>query len=138
MIKKLQFVLILAAFLFVNCDRPECTNTNPIFNKYAPESEEYKTELVKQLDRIDPSKLSYWFQKYSNNCGKEQLYFNIQGDGLCAILMLDIEEWGQLKELKEKEGVSFQGAEFINLTFDIIKDSSQTKFIYRNFDRIID
>jgi len=136
--KKVQFVLILLAFLFVNCDRPECTNTNPIFNKYTPESEEYKTELVKQLDRIDPSKLTYWFQKYSTNSGNEQLYFNIQGNGLCAIIVLDVEDWSKLKELKEKKGVSFQGAEFKNLTFDIIQDSSQTKFIYRNFDRIID
>jgi hypothetical protein len=45
---KLSRVLSPAFLLLmvIACDRPDCTNTNPIFDQYLPESEEYKTGLT--------------------------------------------------------------------------------------------
>jgi hypothetical protein len=124
--------------MFISCDRPDCKNTNPLFDNYSPNSREYKTELIKQLKNIDKLKLSYWFKEYVESNGQELLLFNIQGDGLCAIIVLTVQQWDKLEELRQKKGVSFRGAEFKNLKFDIQQDSTNVNFILRYFDRIID
>lgn len=126
------------AVAFIACDRPECKNTNPIFDNYSPESNEYKTELAKQLDRIDNSKLTYWFNEYVETNGQEILFFNIQGDGLCAIIVLNVEQWGKLEELRQMKGKTYRGAEFVRLKFDTQQDSTNVRFIYRDFVNIID
>ena len=72
------------------------------------------------------------------SAGKELLYFRIQGDGLCAKIVLNVEQWNKLEELRQKKGVTFRGAEFTNLKFDIVQDSLKTEFNYKDFDRIID
>ena len=70
--------------------------------------------------------------------GVESLYFYIQGDGLCAILHVDIENWTKLEEVRQKKGVGRRSAEFVNLKFDVIKKDHQTKFIYRTYDYMLD
>ena len=131
-------VSVLLLICLISCDRPECKNENPIFEAYEPNSKKYKDELVNQLNRIDKSKLTYWLQKYDEQNGKETLYFNIQGDGLCAILHLTINNWNKLEDVREKKGVGRRGAEFTNLKFQINQDSLSTDFIYVTYDRLID
>ena len=137
--KNLITLLLFISFLgFISCDRPDCGNNDPTFENNSPDSKVYKNELVKQLNNIDQSKLTYWLQKYDEQNGKESLYFHIQGDGLCAILHLTINDWNKLENVRERKGVGRRGAEFTNLKFEIIKDSVSTEFIYKTFDRIID
>jgi hypothetical protein len=137
---KINFLLALVtlATLFIGCDRPVCKNTNPLFDKYSPDSREYKAELVNQLGIVDKSKLTYWFNAYAESNGQEQVFFNIQGDGLCAVIVLDVEEWGKLEKLRQKKGLGYRGAKFTNLKYDIRQDSVKTEFIYRDFDKLID
>jgi hypothetical protein len=137
---KINFLLALVtlATLFIGCDRPVCKNTNPLFDKYSPDSREYKAELGKQLGIVDRSKLTYWFNAYVESNGQEQVFFNIQGDGLCAVIVLDVEDWGKLEQLRQKKGLGYRGAKFTNLKFDIRQDSVKTVFIYRDFDKLID
>jgi len=134
----LFIILLSLTTMFISCDRPDCKNTNPLFDNYSPNSREYKKELIKQLKNIDKLKLSYWFKEYVESNGQELLLFNIQGDGLCAIIVLTVQQWDKLEELRQKKGVSFRGAEFKNLKFDIQQDSTNVNFILRDFDRIID
>ena len=131
-------ILVLLLICLISCDRPECKNENPIFEANEPNSKIYKDELVNQLNRIDKSKLTYWLQKYDEQNGNETLYFNIQGDGLCAILHLTINNWNKLEHIREKKGVGRRGAEFINLKFQINQDSLSTDFVYMTYDRLID
>jgi len=119
-INPLLTLIALAAF-FIACDRPDCKNTNPLFDRYSPDSREYKAELLRQLEIVDKAKLTYWFNQYIESDGQEQLFFNVQGDGLCAIIVINVKEWGKLKELRQKQGAGFRGAEFRNLQFDIKK-----------------
>ena len=134
----INILLIFSITGFISCDRPKCNNENPIFENYEPDSEVYKDELSKQLKNIDQSELTYWLQKYDEKDGKEYLYFHIQGDGLCAILNLRVNNWTKLENVREKKGVSYRGAEFTNLKFEIREDSLSTEFIYKTFDKIID
>ena len=133
-------LLILSIFtvLIFSCDRIPCTNTNSVFDENSPNSKVYKDELIKQLKSVNEDKLSYWFAEFIEDQDQEILHFYIQGDGLCAKIALNVEEWGELKHLRKVKGVSYRGAEFINLKFDSHQDSLNTKFVYRGHKKIID
>ena len=128
-------------FLFlgiVSCDRPNCNNQNAVFETNLPESKTYKDELVKQLANVDQSKLSYWFQKYEQQNGSEFLHFYVQGDDLCATLVLTMKNWHKLEHVRDKKGNSYHGAQFTNLKFYIQQDSLSTTFVYQTFEKVID
>lgn len=138
---KSKTVLFLVISLFTttfSCNRPNCKNENPIFANYTPDSKEYKSELIKQIKSADLTKCTFWFKEYVKTGHEELLYFDILGENLCAVLVLKVDDWSKLEELRAKQGVTFRGAEFKNLTFEIQEDSSNVKFVYRNFDEIID
>ena len=136
--KIVHTLLLISLICLISCDRPECKNENPIFETNEPDSKKYKDELANQLERVDQSKLTYWLQKYDDLNGKETLYINIQGDGLCAILHLTINDWNKLENIRERKGVGRRGAEFTNLKFQIKQDSFSTDFVYITYDRLID
>lgn len=141
--KKRIFLKVLAiGILFIvsaSCDRPECKNTNPIFDKYQADSEIYKRELAKQLKTIDTNRLTYWLKEYEEREGQTYLHFYIQGDGLCAVLVLSMQQWDdKLEHFKKVKGGGYVNAEFVNLKFETKQDSLTTNFIYQTFDRIID
>ena len=131
-------ILALSLICFISCDRPRCNNKNLIFETFEPNSKKYKDELVAQLNSVDSSQLAYWLQKYDNQNGKETLYFNIQGDGLCAVLHLSVNHWNKLEHIRDRKGIGRRGAEFTNLKFQIYQDSSSTHFVYISYDRLID
>ena len=131
-------ILAFSLICFISCDRLHCTNENLIFETFEPNSKKYKDELVAQLNSVDSSQLTYWLKKYDNQNGKETLYFNIQGDGLCAILHLSVNHWNKLEHIRERKGIGRRGAEFTNLKFQIYQDSSSTYFVYISYDRLID
>jgi len=135
----LQNLLSVIFFVsLISCDRPTCKNTNPIFNNYQPVSKEYKLELMKQLSIVDKSKLRYWLKEYTEHENEVQLHFYIQSKELCAVLVLNIEQWNKLERLRETKGKGRFNAEFTNLQFEIVQDSLNPKFVYRDFSRIID
>ena len=130
--------LILSAMCLLSCDRPKCANENIIFKTNTPNSKKYKDELVTQLNKVKDSKLTYWLQKYDEQNGKETLYFNIQGVGLCAILHLTMNHWNTLENVRETKAVGRRGTEFTNLKFKIKQDSISTEFVFVSYDRLID
>ena len=137
---KLVYILSIICFCesFNSCTKSIYNNTNSIFDNYEPSSKEYKEELIKQLSIIDKSKLTYWFKEYIENEKEEQLLFYVKSDELCAILVLNVEQWNKLEHLRKVKGVSYRGCQFLNLQFEIEYDSLHTKFIYKDFTRIID
>ncbi|MCZ4409477.1 hypothetical protein O3Q51_11700 [Cryomorphaceae bacterium 1068] len=137
-LKSTYTLFLFSLMCFISCDRPECDNDNMIFESNEPDSKIYKDELVNQLNKVDQSKLTYWLLRYDDQNGEETLYFNIQGDGLCAILHLTVNDWSKLEEVRERKGVGRRGAEFTDLEFQIIQDSLKTDFVYTTYDRLID
>lgn len=139
MTSKLLLMLAVCFTLASSCGRKECANTNPIFDKFSPTSQEYKSELAMQLTSFDNSALRYWLKEYSEINNKQYLIFHVQGDGLCAKMVMAMEHWSDnLKYVKAAKGKSYQGAEFANLTFDVVQDSVQTNFVFKNVDKVID
>ncbi|UPT70654.1 MAG: hypothetical protein M0D53_16560 [Flavobacterium sp. JAD_PAG50586_2] len=58
---------------FVSCDRPDCKNNNPIFDKYLTNENEYKAELAKQLSRTNKSELTFWMDSYKEENNAKQM-----------------------------------------------------------------
>jgi hypothetical protein len=81
-----SFLLII-----VSCNRPNCNKTNPIFDKFSFDRKEYKFELVKELEKVDKSKQTYWMNRYQEIGNTQFIYFNIQGGGLFAKIVLSIQ-----------------------------------------------
>lgn len=131
-------VLILSLAI-ISCDRQECNNTNPTFEKYAPETKEYKDELVRQFAKADKSKLRYWVDTYQEEDNARYLYVHVQDDALCAKLVLSIKDSNEgICRLLKNKGMSYKGAELENLKFDIRQDSTQTEFVFREVSGIVD
>jgi hypothetical protein len=135
-VKCLAILLLVAGFF--SCDRPVCKNKNPIFDDYQPISKEYKQELIHQLSIVDKSKLRYWFKEYAEYENNVQLHFYIQSKELCAVLVLDVEQWNKLEHFRKVKGGGYRGAEFKKLQFEIEQDTINPKFVYRDFSKIID
>ena len=136
LIKLLTIALTLV--FITSCDRPVCKNTNPVFEKFSPETKEYKDELVKQLKQVNNSKLTYWLDKYQESDAQEFLYIFIQGDGLCAKGVVTVNQWNKLEGIKRTKGKGYVGAKLKNLKLDIYQDSANTELVYKDVDRIID
>ncbi|MFZ4799581.1 MAG: hypothetical protein ACOYMA_18950 [Bacteroidia bacterium] len=132
------FVFFCLLIFTVACNKPECNNSNPIFDKFSPDTKQYKDELIKQLNLVNNKKLRYWLDLYLEKDGQENLYFFVQGDGLCAKIILSVKQWNKIEGVKISKGVSYRGAEFKNLKFNISQDSLKTEFIYKDLDKIID
>jgi hypothetical protein len=125
--------------VITSCDKPECENSNPVFDKYFPETREYKNELINRLKRVDRSKLSYVLDKYEEEDSSQYLHVFIRGDGLCAKGVILVNNWDdKLEGIRKAKGIGYSGAELVNLRFDIHQDSARTEFIYQSIDAVID
>lgn len=139
-IMKTKSILILSTLLIflASCDRPDCENTNSIFDSNGAETNAYKKELVKEMDRVGKENLTYWLSNYTEQNGKEFITVNIQGDGLCAKGLLQVSDWKNIEGIKRTKGVSYNGAQLKGLTFDIITNGESIDFIYKNIASIVD
>jgi hypothetical protein len=124
--------------LALSCNRPPCENTNSVFRKYSPESQEYKIELSQQLQTTDNRKLSYWFDRSESRNGNEYILVDIRGDGLCAKGHILVNDWSKLEGIKSARGKGYHGAELKNLKISVERDSTEIEFIYQDLGYIID
>jgi hypothetical protein len=126
-------------FLMISCNQALCENTNPVFNKFQPNSNEYKKELAKQLKITDNSKLIYRFQRYENKNRNDYIYITIQGDSLCAESAIRVFNWDEvLLPIKETKGNGYNGAVLKNLKIVSIQEATKTEFVYKSVEAIID
>ena len=136
----IKTITALSLLIFiVSCDRPEYKNTNVIFNKFTPETKEYKDELIKQIEKVDKTKVTYWMKSYHENDNSQSINVNIQSDSLCAEIVLKIaSSKNGIEGILKNKGKGYIGAELKNLKFEIEKDSASTEFIFEEISGIID
>ena len=137
---KTKSILILSVFLIflASCDRPDCKNTNSLFDSNTMESAIYKQELIREMDVLGKENLTYWLSNYSEQNGKEFIVVNIQGEGLCAQGLLQVNDWTDIEEIKRTKGHSYNGAQLKGLIFDIINNGESIDFIYKGLESIVD
>ena len=133
-------LMVLSAVSLISCDRPECTNKNPVFDRFAPSTAEYKRELSKEMKKIGQENLSYWFDRYEKTDTGEYIFVHAQGKELCAMAHIRIDASDdKLAGLRRKEGLGYSGAELSGLRIHLAeKNLGEVTFVYGGLNRIID
>lgn len=130
--------LLLVIIVFTSaCDRPECKNTNAIFDQFTLDKKEYKSELAKQMQSVGAENLTYWFDKYLKKDDKEFIVIHIQGEGICAKGEILVNDWNKIEGMR-REHAGYRGAELEGLKIAMEEGSSGTNFIFKDIDKIID
>jgi hypothetical protein len=113
-IQSLSVLIILAA----GCGRPDCENTNAVFNKFSPETQEYKEELMAQISRVKKSERRYWMDTYEEKDAQRYIHAYVQGDGLCAKIVLTVRDSEKgIEDILKNKGMGYSGAELEGLEF---------------------
>ena len=100
-----RFIFILFVILtVVSCESPICSNKNPVFDKYNINSFEYKTELLKQIEKIGQKNLSYRFESYIKKMRRNILLSTYRIIHYAQKEKLWLRTGIKLKELKGLEG----------------------------------
>lgn len=131
-------IIILAILGAVACDRPNCKNENPIFDQYAIDAIEYKTELLTQIEKVGQDRLTYWFDSYIKENEKEYIVVNIQQKSLCAKGMIRVKDWTKIEGIRRTQGKGYVGAQLKGLTFNVEKESNEIELVYKDIERILD
>ena len=124
-----------------SCDRPECKNTNPVFDKYTPDQKIYKQELARLLNKVNRDELGYWIDKHAEKDGKILMSIFIQGDGICARGIVDITnvpDGDKLKTYQMSTGGGYRGAGLNGFKYRIDTTNDACTLIYEHVDKIVD
>lgn len=138
---KRVFVTLLIAGSRNSCDRPDCKNSNPVFDQNPPSSAIYKRDLARMINKTGHDNVRYWIDEYVAKDGKTFMTVYTQGPGLCAKGILDITNSHgneRLQHFKDVKGVSYNGAELSGLAYEIDSSHGDYNFIFKNVERIID
>ena len=135
---KPKIIHLFLIILSISCGRPECKNTNSVFDKFTPDTKEYKTELLKQIEAADAGQLRYWFIRNFEKNEKDYIEINIQSGNICAKAEVRVDEWGNMTAIKKKKGVSYSGAELKGFEMMMVQDSSTTNLVFVDVDKISD
>jgi len=135
---KSLFIALSLTFLITSCDRPECKSNDPVFDKYTPETKEYKVELIRHLNAAGYSNVNYWIDKYIAVDGVEYMSVFIQGRGLCAKAILNISNGTGLEQYKKVKGGGYSGAGLRRLRYRIDSADGNYNFIFEQVDGIVD
>jgi hypothetical protein len=137
-----SFLFIIAsAFLVISCDMPQCKNTNPVLEKYSPESNEYKKKLaILLLDVLKSGNndLRYGIDHYEEKNGKRFLYISIQGSKLCAKGEFEVNYSGNLKRFCDSKFLGRYGAEVLGISYITKVENGQIIFVLNDIGPMID
>lgn len=128
------FLAIFLSYGLLSCDRPSCTNENPVFDSYGMEEEPYRKELVQVLDE-EEGNVRFWLKSYQIKDGRESITVYIQNDHVCAQGMFFVEDWTGIEGIRETKGVGYRGAELKGFNYRI--DPGYTLF-FSSLEYIID
>ena len=134
--------ILLIPFILISCENVgHCNNTNPIFEKFNPDSKEYKNELIQKLKTLKAKNITYYITGCGHNKEEniEYLAIRIESKDLCAYANINVyKKDQQISSIFETEAFGYRGSEIEGLKLEIIQDSIKPEFIYRGMERIID
>lgn len=132
------FVFISIAILLASCDKPQCTNHNPIFDKYKPADKEYRIELAGLVEVADKDSVLFWINRYDSVAGHEYMYADVIGRNLCAIAIFDITGNEEFENFRRVKGVSYSGAGLLAPRYRIQHTHSGAQFVLDSVGMIVD
>ena len=132
------FVFISIAILLASCDKPQCTNHNPIFDKYKPADKEYRIELAGLVEVADKDSVLFWINRYDSVVSHEYMYADVIGRNLCAIAIFDITGNEEFENFRRVKGVSYSGAGLLAPRYRIQHTDSGAQFVLDSVGMIVD
>lgn len=135
------YIPAVAVLLFTaSCNKPECTNTNPILKQYSPADKEYKAELARLLSTTNSDSIIAWIaqQPYAKEGETEYMYVDLTGRGICATAEVDITGNEQLAQFRSVEGKSYSGAMLSGFEYHISQTDSGYNFVLDDIGEILD
>ena len=76
------------------------------------------------------------YQEYNNS---QYIYAHIQGDGLCAEIVIKVNGSNNgIEDIIKNQGRGYKGAQLEDLKFEIKQDSITTEFIFQAIGGIVD
>lgn len=76
---------------------------------------------------------------YQEDNDSQYIYAHIQGDGLCAKIVLVVNDLNKgVEGILKTKGVGYCGAELEDLKFNIKQDSTSTEFVFQEISGIAD
>lgn len=137
MYKLYPYFFILSTAILFSCQNTKYNNTNPVFDKYPAESEEYKSELLEVIKANN--NLKYYLDSYDEMNGNHYLNVSVQGDNTCAKAVIWIRNTDRkLNGIIKNKGMGYSGSELKDLQIGIVPDTKKIQFVYNGFDKVID
>ncbi len=130
-------LIVMCALTIIGCGKPDCVNSNSIFNEYRSEQIEYKEEVLKVVESND-DKIEFWLNRYVKNEEGEFIDVQISGDKICANALILVKDWTKMEGIQKTEGRAFSGAKLVRLKFILVKDSMNSVFLYKDVEKIMD
>jgi hypothetical protein len=109
-----------------------------IFAGMDPASKEYKQKLAKQIESRDAGELTFTFNQYVSDKGKDYIDISIDGKAVHASSLVLVNDWAKLEGIKRTKGIGYSGAELKNLKMELINPDTNPTFIYKDVDKIVD
>lgn len=131
-------ILITIGVFFIACSPPVCKNENPVFEKYTLDSKEYINELGRILQMDDASNISFSFERYEKQEGKEYLFVDISGKKFCAKGKILVTNWNKIEDIRRTKGIGYRGAGLVGLTVNHLQDSTGSILVFKKIDHISD
>ena len=129
---------IFVVVLFAACNNQRCTNINPVFEKYQPDDEEYRAELARVIALANKDSLTAWIDSYNEKHGREYMYVNMVGRGICAIAVMDITNNPELEPYRRVKGRAYAGAYLPHLKYHIERAGNSYHIVLDKVGTIID
>ena len=129
--------LSIVLLVITACDRPICTNTNPIISSAAIESDAYITELHKLItNSLAPT--NYWFSEYVFENGKDYIILHIQSENICAKGKFLVTNWSGMEGIERTNGTGYRGAKLRGFKYKIDSSQDFKVLVFCSVERIID
>lgn len=131
------FTIAIGLF-FASCSNYQCTNVNPIFEQYNPADREYKAELARVVTLANKDSLAAWIHAYKVVKGREYMYVNMIGRGICAVAIMDITNNTELAAYRSAKGESYNGAFLPHLKYHIEHTDKGYNFVLDKVGEILE
>jgi hypothetical protein len=87
------------------------------------------------MQQSGQDRLRYWFNQYEKRDNKEYILVHVQGDSLCAMGEVLVQNWDKIQGLRG--GAGYSGAELSGLRL-AIAEQEEDVLVYRGLERILD
>lgn len=127
-------VLILSLSLF-GC-HSDVVNKEVVFDKFPPQSKEYKDKLAEKINLND--NVSYYFNHLFKKDDQNYMEISVEGNDFKAVGFVLINDWKNIEGIKDANGGGYNYAELKGLQLKVIPNTKGADLVYKDLDWIID